>query len=208
MNRPTRFYLALHATLAVALAGAMALHLAPIPPHWPALAQRPTWTVWVLIGLWLALSATGVPRFEVSVGEPKGATELERVADVAGSPVVFDKDICAVTYQGRVGCFDLATGQPRWTKEVSSDVGVAVDQRFVFTADEKGAVAAFSREGGQSAWKNDKLAFRRLSTPASVGRSVAVGDMQGYIHFLSREDGALIGRVSTDGAAIKSSPGQ
>ena len=158
-------------------------------------------------GKLLALTlATGVPRFEVSVGEPKGATELERVADVAGTPVVFEKDICAVTYQGRVGCFDLATGQARWTKEVSSDVGVAVDQRFVFTADEKGAVAAFSREGGQSAWKNDKLAFRRLSTPASVGRSVAVGDMQGYIHFLSREDGALIGRVSTDGAAIKSSP--
>ncbi|CAN7194337.1 outer membrane protein assembly factor BamB [Pseudoduganella sp. LjRoot289] len=158
-------------------------------------------------GKLLALTlATGVPRFEVSVGEPKGATELERVADVAGSPVVFEKDICAVTYQGRVGCFDLATGQARWTKEVSSDVGVAVDQRFVFTADEKGAVAAFSREGGQSAWKNDKLAFRRLSTPASFGRSVAVGDLQGYVHFLSREDGAILGRVSTDGSAIQSAP--
>jgi outer membrane protein assembly factor BamB len=158
-------------------------------------------------GKLLALTlATGVPRFEVSVGEPKGATELERVADVAGTPVVFEKDICAVTYQGRVGCFDLAGGQARWTKEVSSDVGVAVDQRFVFTADEKGAVAAFSREGGQSAWKSDKLAFRRLSTPASFGRSVAVGDFQGHIHFLSREDGALIARVSTDGTAIQSSP--
>ncbi|AYM97355.1 hypothetical protein EAG14_16280 [Acidovorax sp. 1608163] len=60
MNRPTRFYLALHATLAAALVGAMALHLGPIPAHWPALAQRPVWTVWVLIGLWLALSAAGV----------------------------------------------------------------------------------------------------------------------------------------------------
>jgi outer membrane protein assembly factor BamB len=158
-------------------------------------------------GKLLALTlATGVPRFEVSVGEPKGATELERVADVAGSPVVFEKDICAVTYQGRVGCFDLATGQARWTKEVSSDVGIALDQRFVFTADEKGAVAAFSREGGQSAWKNDKLAFRRLSTPASFGRSVVVGDLQGYVHFLSREDGAILGRVSTDGSAIQSAP--
>ena len=73
MNRPTRFYLALHATLAAALAGAMALHLAPIPPHWPALAQRPTWTVWVLIGLWLALSAAGValrplPLWRVAMG--------------------------------------------------------------------------------------------------------------------------------------------
>jgi outer membrane protein assembly factor BamB len=158
-------------------------------------------------GKLLALTLnTGVPRFEVSVGEPKGATELERVADVAGTPVVFEKDICAVSYQGRAGCFDLATGVARWAKDASSDVGVGVDQRFVFVADEKGAMSAFSREGGQSAWKSDKLAFRRLSTPASFGRAVAVGDYQGYIHFLSREDGAILGRVSTDGSAIVSAP--
>ena len=73
MNRPTRFYLALHATLAAAMVGAMALHLAPVPAHWPALAQRPVWTVWVLIGLWLALSAAGValrplPLWRVAMG--------------------------------------------------------------------------------------------------------------------------------------------
>lgn len=158
-------------------------------------------------GKLLALTlAAGVPRFEVSVGEPKGATELERVADIAGTPVVFEKEICAVSYQGRVGCFDATAGTARWTKPTSSDVGVAVDQRFVFVADEKAAVAAYSRDGGQSAWKNEKLEYRRLSTPVSYGRAVAVGDYQGYIHFLSREDGAFIGRVSTDGSPIKSVP--
>lgn len=158
-------------------------------------------------GKLLALTlAAGVPRFEVVVGEPRGATELERVTDIAGMPVVFEKDVCVVSYQGRVGCFDSTTGVARWTKDTSSDTGVAVDQRFVFVADDKGAVSAYSREGGQSAWKNDKLALRRLSTPLSYGRAVALGDYQGYIHFLSREDGALIGRVSTDGSPIQSVP--
>lgn len=158
-------------------------------------------------GKLLALAlATGLQRWEGTVGEPRGATELERVTDISGTPVLFEKDICAVTYQGKVGCFDAATGVGRWSKDLSSDVGVAVDQRFVFTADEKGAVAAFSREGGQSAWKTEALAFRRLSTPASFGRTVAVGDYQGYIHFLSREDGAIIGRVSTDGSRVTSVP--
>jgi outer membrane protein assembly factor BamB len=158
-------------------------------------------------GKLLALTlAAGAPRWEVAVGEPRGATELERVTDIAGTPVLFERDVCAVSYQGKVGCFDATTGVARWTKELSSDVGVAVDQRFVFTADEKGAVAAFTRDGGQSAWKTDSLAFRRLSTPASYGRAVAVGDYQGQIHFLSREDGALIGRVSTDGSPIVSVP--
>ncbi|MCC7682038.1 outer membrane protein assembly factor BamB [Janthinobacterium sp. FW305-128] len=158
-------------------------------------------------GKLLALTAaTGVVRWEIVVSEPRGATELERVSDIAGTPVVFEGEVCAVTYQGKAGCFDAATGVPRWTKPISSDVGVAVDQRFVFVADDQGAVVAFSREAGQSAWKNEALGRRRLSTPASYGRSVAVGDYQGYIHFLSREDGALIGRVSTDGSPIVSAP--
>lgn len=158
-------------------------------------------------GKLLALTmATGAPRWEVAVGEPRGATELERVTDIGGAPVLFSGEVCAATYQGRVGCFDLATGSPRWTKDFSSDVGVAVDQRFVFAVDDKGAVSAFNREGGASAWRNDKLAYRRLSTPISYGRAVAVGDYQGYVHFLSREDGAFLARAATDGSPIVSRP--
>ncbi|WP_432379570.1 outer membrane protein assembly factor BamB [Duganella sp. P38] len=151
-------------------------------------------------------TALGTTRFEVVVGEPRGATELERVTDIAGTPVLSDKDVCAVSYQGRVACFDATTGAPHWSKATSSDKGVAVDQRFVFVSDDKGAVSAYSRENGANAWKNDKLSYRVLSTPVSYGRAVAVGDYQGYIHFLSREDGAFIGRVATDGSAINADP--
>ena len=156
-------------------------------------------------GKLLALTmAAGAPRWELTLSEPRGATELERVSDVAGTPSLFERDLCAVSYQGRIGCLDAATGTGRWSKPLSSNVGLGIDQRFVFAADEQGSVSAFSREGGQSAWKNDKLAHRRLSSPVSFGRAVVVGDYQGYIHFLSREDGALIGRISTDGSQIKS----
>ncbi|HTN67251.1 MAG TPA: outer membrane protein assembly factor BamB [Burkholderiaceae bacterium] len=148
----------------------------------------------------------GGPRWEVAVGDPRGTTELERIADTSGSPVLLEREVCAVAYQGSIGCFDASTGAARWIKQFSSYVGVAVDQRLVFAADERGAVTAFSRQSGASAWRNDKLAFRRLSSPAAFGRAVAVGDYQGYIHFLSREDGALIGRVGTDGSPILTGP--
>lgn len=158
-------------------------------------------------GKLLALNMlTGAPRWEAAVGQARGATELERVTDVGGAPVLFEQDLCAVSYQGRVGCFDVATGSAKWTKEFSSDVGVSADQRFVFAVDDKGAVSAFNREGGASAWKNDKLGYRRLSTPVSYGRTVAVGDYEGYVHFLSREDGAFLARAATDGSAITSPP--
>jgi len=152
------------------------------------------------------LLATGAPRWEVEVGTARGATELERVTDLGGTPALFESDVCAVAYQGRVACYDVTSGSPRWTRDLSSTVGVAVDQRFVFAADDKGALNAFNRDGGASAWKNDKLAFRSLSAPVSYGRAVAVGDYQGYIHFLSREDGTFLARAATDGSAISGTP--
>jgi outer membrane protein assembly factor BamB len=152
------------------------------------------------------LLATGAPRWEVEVGVARGATELERVTDIGGVPVVYGSDVCAVSYQGRVGCFDLATGSARWTRDLSSEVGVTVDERFVFAADDKGALQAFNRDGGASAWKNDKLSYRRLSTPVSYGRAVAVGDYQGIIHFLSREDGSFLARAATDGSPVIGAP--
>ena len=48
----THFWIALHATVPAALAAAVLLHLWP-PAGWPALAQRPAWATWALIGGWL-----------------------------------------------------------------------------------------------------------------------------------------------------------
>lgn len=152
------------------------------------------------------VTATGAPKWEITVGEARGATELERVTDMGGAPVLVGGDVCAVSYQGRIGCYDVANASARWTKDFSSSVGVAADERFVFAVDEKGAVSAFDRQGGTSAWRNDKLLNRRPSTPVSYGRAVAVGDLDGYVHFLSREDGSFLARAALDGSPIVSPP--
>ncbi len=158
-------------------------------------------------GRLLALSlSNGGARWEAVVGDPRGATELERIVDLSGVPVAVGRDVCAVAFQGRVACFDLTSGSPRWAKELSSDVGLGADERFVFAADVRGGVTAYTRDAGLNVWRNDQLANRRLSAPVSFGRAVVVGDGQGYVHFLSRESGAFIGRVSTDGSAIASTP--
>jgi len=39
-----------------------------------------------------------------------------------------------------------------------------------------------------------------------VGTEIVVGDIEGYVHILSRETGAFVGRVATDGSPIKSPP--
>ncbi|MBS0308157.1 MAG: outer membrane protein assembly factor BamB [Proteobacteria bacterium] len=153
----------------------------------------------------LALGNGGI-RWEATVGAPRGTTELERIADTAGMPILLGNEICAVAYHGRISCFDAGSGATRWAKAFSSDVGLGADERFIYGADENGAVAAFARDSGASVWRNTQLKNRRLSAPLAVGRAVAVGDYQGYIHFLSSEDGALLARVATDGSPVVGTP--
>ena len=149
---------------------------------------------------------TGAVRWEVTVGTPKGPTELERVTDVIGEPVLAGREICAAAYRSRVACYDGASGRQLWGREIASLSGVAVDARYAFVADEQGAVHAFDRSNGQSVWKQDKLAHRKLSTPLGVGEAVAVGDLEGYVHFLARETGAFVARFATDGTAVRAAP--
>lgn len=153
----------------------------------------------------LALS-NGGPRWEVAVGDPRGATELERIADVSGMPLLLGREVCAVAYQGRMGCVDTASGATRWAKEFSSEVGLGADERHVYGADDRGNISAATRDAGVSVWRNTSLANRRLSTPVALGGAVAVGDYQGYMHFLSPEDGAPMARVASDGSRVIGTP--
>ena len=149
--------------------------------------------------------ATGAPRWEVAVAQPRGASEIERIADVVGSPLVSGREVCAATYQGRIGCFDATSGAQVWVRDFSSSAGLEVDARFVFAPDTDSHVQAFSRTGA-SAWRQDRLAGRALTAPISVGNAIVLGDRTGLVHFLSRDDGAPQARVATDGSAVIAPP--
>ncbi|SDY41253.1 Beta-barrel assembly machine subunit BamB [Collimonas sp. OK242] len=154
-----------------------------------------------------ALNLTnGGPWWEMAIGDPRGTTELERVADASGTPVIIGREVCAVAYQGRVGCFDAGSGTAHWVKPFSSGVGVGSDGKNVYAADEHGAVSAFTLDSGTVVWQNKQLANRVLTTPVVLGDTVAVGDFEGYIHFLSREDGALKARIRADSSPVLSNP--
>jgi outer membrane protein assembly factor BamB len=149
---------------------------------------------------------TGGLGWEATVSLPKGATELERIADIVGAPAVEGSHVCAASFQGRLACFDAQRGSPVWARDLSSLVPLAIDSRYVFATDDKNAVHAFERGAGTSVWKQDKLAGRGLTGPQVFGRYVAVGDFQGYIHLLNRDDGSFAARVPTDGSAVLSQP--
>jgi outer membrane protein assembly factor BamB len=147
---------------------------------------------------------SGKPMWEATMSLPRGATELERVADVSGVPVLDDSRVCAAVYQGRTGCVETLNGNVLWTREISSAVGVAIDNKYLYVNDVDGNVHALDKTTGASIWKQEKLVHREPAAPVVVKGKVLVGDMNGLIHALSPENGELIGRTTTDGSRVVS----
>ncbi len=146
--------------------------------------------------------ANGGPLWETNVALPRGATELERIADVAGPLAADERTVCAAAYQGRLGCFDQNNGNAVWSREFSGLTGVEMGERFLFAADEHAILQAHDNLRGTSLWRQDKLRDRKLATPLVLASQIAVGDFQGYVHLLNIEDGALVGRAATDGSPV------
>ena len=121
-------------------------------------------------------------------------------------PVTDGRQVCAAAYQGRIACFGTTKGELIWSRDFSSVSGVTMDTRNIYASDEKSAVVAHDRGNGANLWKQDKLYGRNVTAPALAGRYLAVGDLQGYVHFLSREDGSFVARVATDGSPIIAQP--
>ncbi|MFN3987939.1 MAG: outer membrane protein assembly factor BamB [Rhodocyclaceae bacterium] len=148
----------------------------------------------------------GGPLWELTVAIPRGVTELERVADVVGTPVLGRREVCAVTFQGRIACFDLSNGSTVWARDFSSSTGMDRDTRFVVVTDDRDAVHGLDAFSGASVWKQDAMPRRALTRPLIVGDYVVVGDLEGYVHVLDRERGSFAARARTDSSAIMVPP--
>ena len=147
--------------------------------------------------------SNGEVLWETSVSQPHGNTELERISDITGNPIVDDEQICAIAFQGRMACYDLMQGSPLWTRDISSDKGMMLLRRYLYLSDARSAVMEMDKTSGNTVWKNDQLFMRGVSAPYVMEDFVVVGDRQGYLHALSREDGSFVARMKLDGGAIK-----
>lgn len=150
--------------------------------------------------------SSGNIGWDAVVALPRGTTELERVADITSLPVLDGNMVCAAAFQGRTACLDASRGSVLWARDISSDAGIAVDTRTLYVTDDKGAVSALDKGTGSSLWKQDRLLNRQVSGPLALGRYVVVGDIEGYVHLISRDDGSFAARLPTDGSPISTPP--
>ncbi|SNR71776.1 Beta-barrel assembly machine subunit BamB [Methylobacillus rhizosphaerae] len=148
----------------------------------------------------------GNTLWEASVALPKGTTELERIADITSLPVVDGPLVYAAAYQGRVAAVDRKTGHVAWTRDISSYTGLGVEEARVYVSHVTGAVFALDYSSGRTFWRQPDLKNRQLSAPLPMGGVVAVGDVEGYVHFMDREEGQFVARLQTGKSAIMPQP--
>ena len=150
--------------------------------------------------------ANGGLVWETPVSFPKGFSEIERLNDVTAKPSMEGEIICAVSYQGRIGCGQARTGNLLWFKDYSSYTGTAQSPDLVFSSNEKSHVTAFAVKDGSQFWENTQLTFRDVGEPMAVGKVLLLGDAQGYVHALSQANGEMLARIRHDSSPITAAP--
>lgn len=149
---------------------------------------------------------TGKVRWEAQVANSRGTNEVERLVDLVAGVSRDGNQVCVRSFQSAVGCVDAATGNLLWSKTASGAAGVDGDESTLFGTESDGRVVAWRHTDGERQWVSERLRFRGLSAPVLAGRSLVIGDEEGTLHFLSRQDGAPLNRLSTDGSAIVTTP--
>ena len=148
----------------------------------------------------------GSIRWDIPIASPRGTNDIERMVDLVGRAAREGNVLCVRAFQVAIGCVDAVRGSLLWTKVASGATGLNSDEKYVFGVETDSKIVAWRRTDGERAWLSDSFQFRNLTAPLVIGRSLAVGDDAGFVHLMSREDGAVLARVSTDGSAVITAP--
>ena len=82
-------------------------------------------------------SENGSLIWETRLAVPKGRTELERMIDIDGEPILVGDIIYSVSYQGRLGALTRGTGRNLWFQDSSSHHSPAYSDGKLFVTEAK-----------------------------------------------------------------------
>ena len=148
----------------------------------------------------------GTSAWEAQIAPPHGKTELERLNDIDSTTKVAGNDVYVVGFQGKVAMLALDTGQVWWSHDASSYRALGIDDDNVYVSTADGDVVALKRRTGAEVWRQSGLGHRGLSAPAVAADYVAVADYRGYVHWLDKSSGAIIGRSRLGKARVTNAP--
>ena len=147
---------------------------------------------------------TGEPIWEHRVMLPEGRSELDRLVDIDGAPLVVGPVVYAVAYQGKLKALRRNDGAMLWEHDVSSFLDLSLGYGQVYVVSDGDVVTAIDQQSAEVAWTQDALQRRKLTSPVAFSNYVVVGDSEGYLHVLAQSDGRFVGRKKLDGKGLRS----
>jgi len=154
-------------------------------------------------GRLIALSPVdGEVAWDIALTVPQGRSEIQRLVDIDGQSELYGRILYVASYQGRIAAIDVTRGQFLWARPFSTHTGVSVDKDAVYSSDDRSHIWALDRNNGATLWKQDKLQARDVTLPVIYKDFLVVGDLQGYIHVMSRFDGRFVARTKVDSVGI------
>ena len=158
-------------------------------------------------GTMVALSvADGRVLWEQLVGPPDGRTELERMADIDGTPVLDGTAVFATSYKRTTMAIDGPTGRPLWVSDRGGSGRVGLAPNLLAVSDPAGTVWGLDKRSGSAMWQQDGLARRDLGSAVVHGDYVVVGDYDGYLHWLQLDSGQFAARARAGRDALRGTP--
>ncbi|MBU8974612.1 MULTISPECIES: outer membrane protein assembly factor BamB [unclassified Lysobacter] len=154
-----------------------------------------------------ALSATdGRPMWEQAVAQPEGRTELDRMADVDGTPVLEGTMLFATSFKKQTVAIDAPSGRPMWSAEHGGAGRVGLGSDRIVVTDSTGAVFGLDKNSGGALWQQPGLVRRNVTGAAVQGDFAVVADFDGYVHWLKLDNGEFAARQRVGGKAVKAAP--
>lgn len=154
-----------------------------------------------------ALAANdGRPLWDQVVAQPDGRTELDRMADVDGTPVLEDTILYVTSFKRQTIAIDAPNGRPMWTSQHGGAGRIGVGSDRLVVSDTNGSVFGLDKAGGTALWQQPGLARRNLTAPAVQGDYAVVGDYDGYLHWLKLDNGEFAARTRVGGDALRAAP--
>ncbi|MEQ6916396.1 outer membrane protein assembly factor BamB [Halomonas aquatica] len=149
----------------------------------------------------------GQPLWERRIAIAQGRSEIDRLVDLAGQPVLTqDGRLFVTSYNGRLAALDAPSGEVLWARELSSYLTPILVGDYLFVVDEASHVIAVDAGSGDEIWRNEALEGRSLTAPAYATDHLVVGDAEGYLHLLDAREGKIVGRTRIDGSGISVRP--
>lgn len=164
-----------------------------------AVDPRTVLVAWANSYVYVIDTVTGIPQLQRRVSINDGRSDIQRLNDIDGEPVVAGRYLISTSYQGQLTAMDLASQQVIWSEDASSLRSPVIFDNKVFVAQSGGQLTAYDITTGQQLWQNEQLLNRRLSNPAVLGNQLVVGDLDGVLHLVDPNSGNLIGRAKTSG---------